>query len=96
MEHGWESENATDLVTFSRLRIARSKATKMTFSFCFLFLSLFVHGRHDPPGHSGPGSDPELCIGSLESPASVVLHSAHHKPAMEGYGKFIWGLSIKY
>lgn len=91
MERGWESEDAPDLVTFSRLRNAQSKATKITF-----FFSLFVCGRLDPPGHSGPDNDPELCIGSLESPASVVLHSAHHKPAMEGYGKFIRELSIKY
>lgn len=84
------------ILTFSRLRNVRSKATKMTFSSSFFFFSLFACCRLDPPGHSGPNNDPELCIGPLESPASVVLHSAHHKPAMEGYGKFIRELSIKY
>lgn len=49
-----------------------------------------------PPGRDGPDVDPEPSIKSLESFPSVALHSAHHKPTMECYGKFMGELAIKY
>lgn len=48
------------------------------------------------PDHDGPDADPEQSIRSLESFPSVALHSAHHKPAIECYGKSFRELSIKY
>lgn len=48
------------------------------------------------PDHDGPDADPEHSIKSLESFPSVALHSAHHKPTMECYGKSNGELPIKY
>lgn len=39
---------------------------------------------------------PALRMKSLEWPPSVPLRSAHHKPTIECYGKFMGELSIKY
>lgn len=45
---------------------------------------------------TGPDADLEPNIKSPESFPFVALHSAHHKPTMECYGKFMGELPIKY
>lgn len=81
----------SDFVTFARLTNIQSSTCGHKCLYLFFFC-----GQVNPPGHSGPGADPELCIKSLKSSPSVVSHSAHHKPTMECYGKFMGELSIKY
>lgn len=51
-------------------------------------LSLGVRGGSFPD-HDGLDADPENSIKPLESFPSLALHSAHHKPTMECYGKSI-------
>lgn len=73
------------LLTFSQLTNAKCKEIQ---DFPLLFCGL--------TGWDGPDADPEPSIKSLESFPSVALHSAHHKPTMECYGKFMGELAIKY
>lgn len=75
------------LLTFSRLTNAKCKEIQ---DFPLLFCGGSLTGR------DGPDADPEPSIKSLESFPSVALHSAHHKPTMECYGKFMGELAIKY